>query len=279
MPLSILYAIGYFFYILIYFIIGYRKVTVNTNLNLCFPEKSSQELAFIEKSFYKHFIQMIMESIKSFSISKSEIDDRIMIDPLILEKADGYYRQNKPILIIVGHYGNWEWAALRFGKSTKCQSYALYNPLKDLNFNKWIKSNRERFGTILLPSNEIKMYLQKLASSHSMTAFVGDQCPVHVENSYWTKFLGRDTPVFRGFEKSAKTLDATVWYCEMEKLKKGYYRLNFTHITDSPNDTADDEITEIHTRLLEQTISRRPEYWLWTHRRWKRSHLKPNAKP
>ena len=130
----------------------------------------------------------------------------------------------------------------------------------------------------MIPSSDLKIKEDTLKSAPTIIGFVGDQCPVHVESSYWTKFLGRDTPVFKGFEKYAKSLNASVWYCEMEKLKKGYYRLNFTHITDTPNEMGENEITEIHTKLLEQSIQRRPEYWLWTHRRWKRSHLKPSDK-
>ncbi|MBK9354533.1 MAG: hypothetical protein IPN09_11365 [Bacteroidetes bacterium] len=109
LPLSVLYAFGFFVYILLFHILGYRRTTVNTNLSLCFPEKSSAELAYIEKNFYKHFTQIIIESIKSFSLSKTEIDKRVMVDPLLIEKADSYYRNGQSILIIMGHYGNWEW--------------------------------------------------------------------------------------------------------------------------------------------------------------------------
>ena len=274
LPLSVLYALGTPIYILVYHVLGYRRDTVNMSLGISFPDKTAKELAFIEKSFYKHFVQIIMESIKSFSISKDEIHDRVLVDPQLLSLAEDYYQQNKQILIVIGHYGNWEWAALRLGNATSCQSFAIYNALKNPFFDRWIKRNRERFGTLLIPSKNIPEYLEQITKQPSITAFVGDQSPVHVEHSYWTDFMGRDTPVFRGFEKYCKQLDATVWYCEMEKLKKGYYRLNFKHITDHPHLMKTDEITEIHTKLLEQTIKRRPEYWLWTHRRWKRAHLK-----
>lgn len=278
LPLSVLYAFGFLVYILLFHILGYRRTTVNTNLSLCFPEKSSAELTYIEKNFYKHFTQIIIESIKSFSLSKTEIDKRVMVDPLLIEKADSYYRKGQSILIIMGHYGNWEWVPLRLGGATRFDSFAVYTPLNNEAFNKLVKKNRDRFGTAMIPSGELKSQEDALKSAPTIIGFVGDQSPVHVENSYWTKFLGRDTPVFKGFEKYAKSLNASVWYCEMEKLKKGYYRLNFTHITDTPNEMDENEITEIHTKLLEQSIRRRPEYWLWTHRRWKRSHLKPFEK-
>ena len=275
LPLSILYSFGTILYFIIFHIVGYRRNVVHANLNLCFPDKSSAELDYIEKNFYKHLVQVMVESIKSFSISKPEIDKRVMVDPLMIEKADTYFRKGQSILIVMGHYGNWEWVPLRLGGSTKFDSFAVYTPLKNKIFDGLVKQNRDRFGTTMLSSNELKRMELSPNSAPSIIGFVGDQCPVYVENSFWTTFLGRETPVFRGFEKYAKILNASVWYCEMEKLKKGYYRLNFTHLTDSPNELKDDEITQIHTTLLEQSIKRRPEYWLWTHRRWKRSHLKP----
>ena len=268
LPLSVLYIFSDIVFFIIYRIIGYRKQVVNENLRNSFPEKSSEEIRKIRKEFYHHFCDTFVETIKLWNISKKEILKRCVLkNPEIFEP---YKAQGKSIIAVTGHYANWEWLS----------SLALYNvgdflpiykPLHNKVIDKMYIKIREKLGSKTLAKNDTlrTMIRYRNQEKFTITAFIGDQTPNKKSLHYWTKFLNQDTPILQGAERIAKKLDQAVIYCKMTKLKRGYYEYEFIPISDKPKETEENEITERHTRLLENIINENPSYWLWSHRRWK----------
>jgi KDO2-lipid IV(A) lauroyltransferase len=175
--------------------------------------------------------------------------------------------------VVLGHYGNWEWASLLAGLETKLPSYALYAPPSNKTFEKFLLKNRTRFGCQLVAINQVKALYVNLQKQPSLVAFVADQTPVDTENAYWTKFMSLDTPFFKGFDTLAQKTNAIVLYASIRKINRGYYELNFETITKKAKDVEENFIAEKYIRLLEKDIQAKPEYWLWSHRRWKRAGL------
>ena len=268
LPLSVLYIFSDIVFFIIYRIIGYRKQVVNENLRNSFPEKSSEEIRKIRKEFYHHFCDTFVETIKLWNISKKEILKRCVLkNPEIFEP---YKAQGKSIIAVTGHYANWEWLS----------SLALYNvgdflpiykPLHNKVIDKMYIKIREKLGAKTLAKNDTlrTMIRYRNQGKFTITAFIGDQTPNRKSLHYWTKFLNQDTPILQGAERIAKKLDQAVIYCKMTKLKRGYYEYEFIPISDNQKETEENEITERHTRLLENIINENPSYWLWSHRRWK----------
>jgi KDO2-lipid IV(A) lauroyltransferase len=175
----------------------------------------------------------------------------------------------------MGHFGNWEWAGNSFSLTRRHQLYVIYHPLRNPYFNRLIIGMRTRFGTKLIPMKEtLREMLQSRSLAPGATAFISDQTP-HPEHAYWTTFMNQDTPVFLGAEKFAQKLGYPVVYVSVRRIKRGYYEIDAELLFEDPKRTAPTEITERHTRRLEQDIRSLPYTWLWSHRRWK--HKRPNA--
>lgn len=268
LPLWVLYIFSDFVFFIIYRIIAYRKKVVNQNLRNSFPEKSSEEIRKIRKEFYHHFCDSFVETIKLWNISQEEIKRRcVWKNPDFFEP---YKAQGKSIIAVTGHYGNWEWlsslAIYNIG-----DFLPIYKPLHNTIFDRMYIEIREKLGSKTLAKNDTlrTMIRHKNQDHFTITAFIGDQTPNKRNLHYWTNFLNQDTPILQGAERIAKKLDQAVVYAKMTKIKRGYYEYEFIPITDTPKETEENEITEIHTRLLEDIIRENPSYWLWSHKRWK----------
>jgi KDO2-lipid IV(A) lauroyltransferase len=268
LPLPVLYLISDFLYLLIYHIVGYRKKVVFTNLYNSFPQKNTEEITEIATKFYKHFCDVMIESIKIFSISVQELGKRIKIrNP---ELANRFYYQGKSILVVGGHYNNWELYAVSCNTHTKLKFSGIYTPLSNKFFNKKMIESRSKFGTVLVPKKDVKKYFEQNKDKLTATVFGADQSPSATKKkTYWTRFLNQDTAVMFGSEKYAKEYNYPVLFIKIDKIKRGYYEGNFEIITEGPQSMAYGEITEKHTKALEEQILEKPEFWLWTHKRWK----------
>ena len=268
LPFAVLYRISDFFYLLIYYGIQYRKKVVFTNLQNAFPDKTAPEITAIAKGFYSHFCDLIIEAIKLFSASEKELNKRCkIINPELMER---YAKQGKSLIIPTAHYNNWEIAATVLQKQLPHQPIALYTPLKHPFFNQQIKKSRTRFGLELLSIKAFKTGLEKMPDKLRAIVFLADQSPRMARVAYWTTFLNQETGVMVGTEKYAKQYDYPVVFGKMTKVKRGFYEIEFIPLEDNPKDTSFGEITEKHTRLLEKIIIEQPQYWLWSHKRWKR---------
>ncbi len=267
LPFPALYSLSDLLYLVIYYFIKYRKKVVFTNLQNAFPTKSPTEIAKIAKSFYAHFCDLIMEAIKLFSISRKELLQHCKIkNPELME---AYFQQGKSLIIPAGHYNNWEMAATASNLQISHQSIGIYSPLKNKFINEQLRKSRAKFGLELLSKKEVKAGFEKNKKRLTAILFGADQSPFS-DHAYWTTFLNQETGVMLGSEKYAKQYDYPVVFGKINKLKRGYYELEFIPLENQPKDTAYGEITEKHTRFLEKIIQEKPEYWLWSHRRWKR---------
>lgn len=275
-PFPLFYGLSDFIYFILYYVIGYRKKVVFGNLKKSFPEKSDEELRKISRKFYRYLCDLLLETFKTLTIRKSVALKRCVITPQAKTLFDNYYEKKQSVIIVMGHYGNWEWAGNTFSLTNKHQLYVIYHPLTNKYFDGLMYRLRTRFGSKLIPMRETFKDMVKFRNEINATAFIADQTP-SAENAYWTTFLHQDTPVFWGTERIAKKMNYPVVYVTVKRKKRGMYEIDAETLFENPKDTKDGEISEAHTRKLEQDIINQPEIWLWSHRRWKHSDKKPVA--
>lgn len=268
LPFPLLYLISDGVYILIYYVVGYRKTVVHTNLVKSFPEKSAAEILALEKKFYRYYCDLLLETFKTLTISPKTMLKHCSMNP----DADNLFKQlaaeNKSVIIVMGHKGNWEWAGNTFSLTCQHQLYVIYHPLTNKYFNRLICKMRERFGTRLIPMKETFREILRNSKELNATAFIADQSP-NPSSAHWMNFLNQDTAVFMGTEKIAQKIKYPIVFVSVKKLTRGYYTL-MAEILETPPYTGNEgDITETHTRKLEADIVEQPETWLWAHKRWK----------
>lgn len=273
LPFPLLYGFSSFVYLILYRVIGYRRKVVARNLKNAFPDKSDAELLDLERKFYRYFCDIIMEVIKTFTISSKTLLSRCSFDSESTTLLNRLYDEKKNLIFVLGHYGNWEWGNCVFSISQKHKLWGLYHPLKNKYFDRLMYNMRARFGTGLIPMKETQIYVDRLKNGVQYgLGFIADQTP-RPEKAHWMKFLNQDTPVFLGTERYARQLNYQVVYITIQCIARGRYAMKADLIVDNPNDLPENSITEIHTRRLEKNILQQPEFWIWTHKRWK--HKRP----
>lgn len=267
-PLRVLYLLSDFVYFLLYRIIRYRRNVILNNLRNSFPEKGDEELEIIAKSFYRHISRLFVEVPKLIRIRPEALSRRISFAPGAGELLDNYFQQNKSVLLVLGHFGNWEWAAVGYMLQRSHTLVAPYHPLSNKVFDGLFYDFRIRFGTKVVPMQHFGKFMMQMANQPHAYFMVSDQSP-SPEHAYWVPFLNQDTPVFRGPEKLAAKLNMPVVFASVRPVSKGHYEFNVFPLTDNPKELPEGELTRMHTRLLEQEIQLNPGAWLWSHRRWK----------
>ena len=275
LPLKILYLFSDMLYVLVHHVIGYRKKIVRKNLTNSFPEKSLDEIKQIEKGFYHFFCDYIVETIKQFSISKEEMKKRMVISG-VEEMKDRMEKENKTFCFIyLGHFCNWEWiASLPYWVSNDILCAQIYHPLYNKAFDKLFLRIRNKFGGECIPMKETLRRIIELrrAKQKTIIGFISDQAPKWNSIHHFVDFLNQETPVFIGTEKIAKQVDALVYYGDVRRVKRGFYTCEFKPMTEKPiKEIPDWELTDAYAHLLEEMISRHPNFWLWSHNRWKRT--------
>jgi len=255
-------------YLIVYRGFGYRKKVVLENLKKSFPEKSEEEINLICKRFYHYLCDFMVETFKILTISKKGIVKHCRFHPDSLALFNRLAEEKKSAIMVMGHVGNWEWAGHPFTLLCKQQLYVLYHPVKNKYFDKLMLDMRSRFGTKMLTMRSAYKEMVAHRNELTVTVFIADQTP-QPDGAYWTTFLNQDTPVFKGTETIAKKLNMPVVYSYIRRVKRGYYEMASEMLVEDPAAMADGEISELHTRRLEQDIKANPEIWLWTHRRWK----------
>ncbi|MFM9944987.1 MAG: lysophospholipid acyltransferase family protein, partial [Bacteroidia bacterium] len=238
------------------------------NLENSFPDKSKQEILKIEREFYSHFFDLIVESIRLFSIGEKELTERNkMLNP---EVMNALFDEGKSVILTGGHFNNWETGAAILGAQLKHLVIGIYAPLSNPFFNSKILKSRERFGMEMLSKKIVKAGFEKNKDQLTATIFATDQSPTHSKSVHWTTFLNQPTAVLLGSEIYAKEYNYPVVFIYVTKVKRGYYEIEAKVLEKNPAETKDGELTEKHTRWLEAQIRETPQYWLWTHKRWKR---------
>jgi len=238
------------------------------NLKHSFPEKSEQEIRKIQRKYYRHLADLLAEGIKNLSIKKDELLSRIVVENI--EIMEQLMSDKRNILLVGGHYGNWEWLITAQALLFKQHAIGLGKPLSNSTFDQKINSLRGRFGMDIVHAGNYKSYIEKKYKNGFAMLTLSDQSPGDSSKSFWTKFLNQQTAVLYGAEQIARKYDLSIVFFELNKTKRGYYNLNLNLICENPKTMGYGQITELHTKLLEQQILNKPEYWLWSHKRWKR---------
>ena len=270
LPFAVLFGISDFLYLIVYYIIGYRKNVVRLNLKNSFPEKTVEERRKIERDFYRHFCDLIFEGIKTQSISREEMAVRMKY--IDYEPAIAHYKEGRSVMLITSHFGNWEWLCSfpMFLPEDK-PVYQVYKEQKDKVSGRIIGEIRSQFGGKNVEMKNLYRSLihMKQDGKLGMFGMISDQSPKFHSIHYWANFLNQDTAMIDGTEQIARKFNYPVYYIEVKKVKRGYYTCTFVPISTEPKDTSENEITEKYVRLLEKTIQDQPAYWLWSHKRWK----------
>lgn len=274
LPFKMLYIVSDFCYIIIYYIFGYRKKVVTSNLKLSFPNKSKNEITAIRKKFYHHLCDMIFEAIKSITISEAEMKKRYIFTNV--KEIHKLEKENKSVILFMGHYASWEWIFV-LQKHINHKGYAVYKRLNNKYFDALVKRIRAKYDSHLITTKETFPILIKAKHNNELTfnGFVFDQSPKVHKALHWQEFMGVKVPVHIGAEVLAKRLDMATLFLKVKKVKRGYYEATFMDIIKTPNDFNNYEITDRSLKRVEEQIREAPEYYLWTHKRWKHKNKAP----
>lgn len=266
LPLSTLYFLSDFLFFLFYKILGYRKEVVLGNLRRSFPQKTEKEIKLISRRFYHHFCDLLVEAIRIFSIPKKEAIRRcILKNPGLFQDL---FQKGKNLILVGGHYNNWEMLAVALDVQIPHQTYGLYKPLTNKFMNHIMLKSRQKYGLILEPTKNTKSVFQKEHGRPFACIFGADQSPT-TKKAYWMPFLNQETAIAFGTEKYAQDFDAVVVYGAINKVSRGYYQMDFTVLESIPKISQYGSITQKHTLMLERQILKDPANWTWTHKRWK----------
>ena len=268
LPFRLLYVVSDGLYVFLYHIVGYRRKTVMNNLELVFPEKSNAERKRIAKRFYHHLCDMILEAIKSINISVDDMKARFKFTNI--EVIKDYEKRKKSIALMCAHYGSWEWIFI-LQAYTSHLTFAIYKRLNNKYFDKLVRKIRARYDSYLITTKESINVLKENKAKGLLTinGFAADQSPKKHKAYHWNKFMGIEVPVHTGAEMISKKLDMPMVFFSVKRVKRGFYETTFQTLTDSPKDYDDYVITDKFMALVERQIYEAPEYYLWTHKRWK----------
>lgn len=266
LPLRILYLLSDMIHFIIYHLAGYRKQVVMKNLLQAFPEKSDDERIWIAKEFYRNLSDMMVESVKMISISPKNLDKRFSGDLSLLDTLE---KEGRGYQIHLGHYFNWEWANLFIKTKVTLPFLVTYMPLSNHAADRLFLKIRSRFGSIMIPANNVQHAMKPWQDRPFINVLVADQNPGNPRRTYWYPFLNKMTAFYKGPELSARRRNMPVVYGEISKMKRGKYHIVLKLITDDPRREKEGFITERFIQLLEMGIRERPENWIWSHRRWK----------
>ncbi|MFC3563582.1 lysophospholipid acyltransferase family protein [Pedobacter jamesrossensis] len=267
LPLQVLFVFARLLYYILYYVICYRKNVVRTNLTNSFPEKSEQEITTIEKKYFKFLACLIFEIIKQTTISKKETLRRVKFTGL--EQLEAHFSKGESVLACTGHYGNWELGTLALGLNISAKTIVIYKPINNKTFDYWFNKLRTKFGNIFVAMRQTLRCMANYKNEPSLLCFASDQSPTREESKHFLTFLNQPTAALLGVEKIAKSTNRPVYYFKVSTVKMGYYNIEVLPMCLNPSLTADGEITNMHFKFLEDIIKEQPQYWLWSHKRWK----------
>lgn len=274
LPFWALYGLSDVLYLGIYRLVGYRRKVVGENLRRAFPDKTATERQRIERDFYRHFCDLLLETVKGLTISENSVRKRApFADPELIRQ---YAEQGRSVVVMMGHQGNWEWAGHSLGIFMQHTVDPIYRPLSNTYFDGLLHRARSRFGARMVPMKKVMRHLLQHRDEPTATIFVGDQTP-RPQSAHWMVFLNQETGAFPGAEKISRKFDLPVVYLNVCKQSRGHYVIETALITETPQSLPEGAISHAFMKRLEQDIQRQPAHWLWSHRRWK--HQKPAHLP
>jgi KDO2-lipid IV(A) lauroyltransferase len=268
LPLKVLYVFSDIIFFLNYYVVGYRKEVITQNLKNSFPEKSNEEIAIIRKKFYRNFSDYLVETIKSFTISETEA--KVRMQHINQEAFHQAKAEGKNIILLAGHVFNWEWMNALATIAPQEHSHPVYRKVNSDFWENQMKMIRNKFGNEALEANEVILNIFRSKNDgNAAYMFVADQTPHFSHITYGLEFLNQRTPVFTGYDKLATRMDLAFIYCEMKKVKRGFYQVNYHRIEPDGEKFVEHEVVKKFHKLLENTLHKRPDNYLWSHRKWK----------
>ncbi len=275
LPFRVLYFLSdYLLFPIAFYVIRYRRPLVSSHLQACFPEMTMAERGEVERRFYHFFCDYLLESMKLRDMPPERMKRHVeWVDLDVLQqrmrKNDHHFA-----FVYIGHYCNWEWlASFPMHLGPDFAGAQIYHPLKDEYFDRLLIDMREQYGGECIPMKETLRHIMKMRKQEKrlVVGFIADQSPKWESMHQWCEFLHHQTSFFVGTEKLGKQLGAEIYYLDVSRPRRGYYRAEVKFITNASKDIPDYELTDTYARLLEETIRREPHLWLWTHNRWKRT--------
>lgn len=279
LPLRIHYVLSDLLFWLLYGVVGYRKAVIRRNLRESFPERSEEEIRKIARGYYHFFCDYIVETIKMMTISKENIRRRLTFKGT--ELVDEIVESGQSCAVYLGHLCNWEWVtSLPLWVTPKAQCGQIYHPLENKEFDRLFLYSRQRFGATCIAMQDTLREIVNYRSKNQpvVIGYISDQVPFWTNIHHWVDFLHHDTPVLTGTERIAKKVNHAVFFLDVHRVRRGYYEAEFKLMTREPQKMDDFEITDIYFKLLEESIRRAPEFWLWSHNRWKRTREEFNER-
>jgi KDO2-lipid IV(A) lauroyltransferase len=268
LPFRLLYLFSDIVYFFVYRIIGYRRKTVRENLALALPKLTDKERLVIEKKFYHHMCDMFLETIKTMNISKEEICNRFVFKNIDMYKE--LEKQGKSVAIICSHYASYEWI-ISMNYYSDFTAYGIYKQLKNPYFDKLVHKIRSRFNARLITTKQTVPTIINNNKSNvlALYGFASDQSPKAKGALHWSNFMGIDVPVYVGAEMLSKRYNMNLVYLNTKKVKRGHYEATLELLSDNAKEVPNFELTDQYLHLLEKQIYEAPEFYLWTHKRWK----------
>ena len=276
MPFGLAYFFADLSYVIGYHLVGYRKKVVYTNLRKSFPGKTEKEYKTIAKGFYHHFGDMIIESLKSFTMTEAQIVERYKY--VRKEELDQCYREGRQTICVAGHYANWEWGGIASGTQLLHRPVGFYKPLSNKYIDAYTTRTRVQGRSVLVSITDTRAVFETDWGEPAIFYMIADQSPTTHRLAHWLTFLNQETAVLHGPEKYARVLNLPVFYAWIKPVKRGYYTVDFIPLSIEPKDTKTGEISAMFMKILEDQIKENPRYYLWSHRRWKIQKPEKNEK-
>lgn len=279
LPFWVLYRLSDGLYLLLYYGIKYRHRVIRKNIAESFPEKSAEEQEEIVRGFYRWLGDYFVETLKLMSLSPKALKKRMVFTGT--EELNAYADQGRSCALYLGHYGQWEWiSSLPLWMNPKAVPLQVYHVLENPLFDRLMLHARERQGAICVPIAETlrRVVSYQQADTPIVIGYIADQVPFWNNIHHWVDFLHHDTPVLTGSERIIKRLDEVPFYCEVTRLRRGYYRCDLRLMTSEPKAQPDFALTDHYFQLLEANIRRDPSLYLWSHNRWKRTREEYNLR-
>jgi KDO2-lipid IV(A) lauroyltransferase len=273
LPFPLLYLFSDFVCFLVYRVFGYRKKVVRENIAMALPHLTVKERLKIEANFYSHMCDMFLEMVKTMSISQKEMEKRFRFTNLDVYRD--LEKKGKSIALLCAHYASYEWA-VSMNYHITFEGYGVYKKINNKYFDKLIKDIRSKFNATLLSTRETIPTIEKNAKTGHLGVFglASDQSPQASKATHWAPFMGIEVPVHTGAEMLAKRFDMNVIFLKNKKVKRGYYEATFELMADNPKEVPDFGISDEFLRRVEKQIHEDPQYYLWTHKRWKHRRKK-----
>ena len=268
-PFWFIYLLSDMFFLLVYYVVGYRKQVVLRNLRNSFPEKTESEIKEITKRFYRYFSDLALETFKMRGMKTTDFEERMKVSNA--DVINSYFDQGRSVTVLTMHYNNWEWGTY-LSEHLKHKSLAVYKPLNNINFDKFMNQTRSRFNAELVKNDHVLRHLIRYEKQKTpvFVWLAGDQSPI-AAHDYWFRFLNQEAMFYPGPAFISKKFNQPVFFQKLEKTGRGKYITTFELLCENPTEKSEKEIIKIYIEKMEEIIREKPEFYLWSHNRWKRN--------